>query len=181
MEWMILPLKRYAQFSGRSCRREYWMFVLFTFIVSIVLSLIDATLGLGGHTNSYSTTGANGYAAGAGVSGGWLANIWSLAMFIPSLAVGVRRLHDLNRTGWWLLAPIVIMVIGFVMFFMAMRGALTGAGMGGSGMIGGILLAVGGIMSIVLLVWFCMRGTEGPNRFGPDPYAPIGDLHETFR
>ena len=181
MEWMILPLKRYADFRGRSPRKEYWMFVLFTFIVSIVLSLIDAALGFGGHTNSYSTGGANGYAAGAGVSGGLLANLWSLAILVPSIAVGVRRLHDLNRTGWWMLAPMAPIVIGSIFFFMAMRGALTGAGMGGGGMLGGILLFVGGIMGFVLFVWFCMRGTDGPNRFGPDPYAPMGDLHETFR
>jgi len=180
MEWMILPLKRYADFRGRSPRREYWMFVLFTFIVSIVLSLIDAALGFGGHANSYSATGANGFAAGGGVSGGWLSNIWSLAMFIPSLAVGVRRLHDLDRTGWWMVGPMVPMVIGFILFFMAMRSALAGGGMSGAGVVGGILLLIGGIIGIVLFVWFCMRGTEGPNRFGPDPYAPMGDLHETF-
>jgi len=180
MEWMILPLKRYAQFSGRSPRKEYWMFVLFTFIVSIVLSLLDAALGFGGSSSSYSTAGASGYAAGAGVRGGLLANLWSLAILVPSLAVGVRRLHDLNRSGWWLLAPALIMAAGFVLFFMAMRGAMTGGGMSGSGMIGGVLLFIGGIMSIVLFVWFCMRGTEGPNRFGPDPLAPMGDLHETF-
>ncbi|WP_454882428.1 DUF805 domain-containing protein [Sphingomonas oryzagri] len=51
---MILPLKRYAQFSGRSPRREYWMFVLFNIIVSIVLGIVDTVLGLGGHTSSYS-------------------------------------------------------------------------------------------------------------------------------
>lgn len=181
MEWMILPLKRYADFKGRSIRREYWMFVLFSFLVSIALSLLDAALGFGGHTNSYSTAAGGNYAAGGGVSGGLLANIWSLAVFIPSLAVGVRRLHDLDRTGWWMLAPMVPIVIGAVLFFAAIRNGVGGSGMGGAGMVGGLLFLIGGIAGIALFVWFCMRGTVGPNRFGPDPLEPMGDLHETFR
>lgn len=181
MEWMILPLKRYAQFSGRSPRKEFWMFFLFTIVVNIVLSLVDVALGLGGHATTYSTAGAGAYSAGGSLSDGWLGNLWSLAVFIPSIAVGVRRLHDLDRSGWWYAGPLILMVCGGVMFALGMRGAFTGAGMSGSGMIGVALLVIGGIMGIVLLVWFCMRGTEGPNRFGPDPYAPIGDLQETFR
>jgi len=180
MEWMILPLKRYAQFSGRSPRREYWMFVLFTFLVSIALSIVDSVLGLGGHTSSYRSATNGGFAAGAGTSGGILSSIWSLAVLIPSIAVGVRRLHDIDRSGWWMLAPVLIMVLALVSA-LGRLGANPDASMFGFGVFFLIALFVAGIMGIVLLVWFCMHGTRGPNRFGPDPYAATDDLHETFR
>ena len=89
MEWMILPLKRYADFSGRSRRKEYWMFFLFTIIVSVALGIIDAVLGL----NFGSGFSSNGV----------LGSLFSLATLVPSLAVGIRRLHDTDRSGWWLL------------------------------------------------------------------------------
>jgi uncharacterized membrane protein YhaH (DUF805 family) len=180
MEWMILPLKRYAQFSGRSPRREYWMFFLFNIIVQIVLTFLDNVLGLGGHSSSYSSTAANGYAAGGAASGGVLSGLWSLAILIPSIAVGVRRLHDVNRSGWWMVAPILLVPVAMIAA-LARLGANPDAAMAGFGILFLVMALIAGIMAIVLLVWFCMRGTEGPNRFGPDPYAPIGDLHETFR
>jgi uncharacterized membrane protein YhaH (DUF805 family) len=180
MEWMILPLKRYAQFSGRSPCKEYWMFVLFNIIVSIVLSLVDTVLGLGGHTSSYSTAGGGNFAAGAGTSGGILSSIWSLAVLVPSIAVGVRRLHDIDRTGWWMLAPFVVMIVA-VVSALARLGGNPGASMLGFGIAFVIGIGIAGLLSLVLLVWACMHGTRGPNRFGPDPYATMGDLHETFR
>lgn len=180
MEWMILPLKRYAQFSGRSPRREYWMFFLFNIIVQIVLTTLDNVLGLGGHHNSYSSAGASGYVAGGGASGGVLSGLWSLAILIPSIAVAVRRLHDIDRSGWWLVAPLLLIPVAMVTALMRL-GANPDAAMAGFGIFFLIAGLLAGIMGIVLLVWFCMHGTRGPNRFGPDPYAPIGDLHETFR
>jgi len=108
--------QNYINFTGRAARSEYWFWTLFTVLVSIVASLID--LGL---FRSFDFSP--------------LSTIVSLGTLLPSVAVGVRRLHDLDRTGWWLL--LVITVIG----------------------------------AIVLLVWFCMRGTAAPNRFGPDPLA----------
>jgi len=180
MEWMILPLKRYAQFSGRSPRKEYWMFVLFNIIVSLVLSVVDSVLGLGGHTSSYSSATGSGFAAGAGTSGGILSGIWSLAILVPSIAVGVRRLHDIDRSGWWMLAPILLIAVAMVAA-LGRLGVNPDASMVGFGIFFMIALLAGGIMSIVLLVWACMYGTRGPNRFGPDPYAAMGDLHETFR
>jgi uncharacterized membrane protein YhaH (DUF805 family) len=87
MEWMILPLKRYFDFSGRSRRKEYWMFVLFTVIVSAILGVLDEALGLTlGNPESARQTGV-------------LGSIFSLATFVPSVAVGVRRLHDTDRSG----------------------------------------------------------------------------------
>ncbi len=168
MEWMILPLRRYAHFSGRSQRKEYWMFVLLNILVSFVLSIIDSVLGLGGHINDYATHGANGFAAGAYSRGGLLSAIWSLAILVPSLAVSVRRLHDIDRSGWWLLAPILPVMLGMIFLFLS------------SFLLGGLLMAAWVIVVIVLLVWLCMDGTRGPNRFGPDPKSVIADLQETF-
>ena len=167
MEWMILPLRRYAQFSGRSQRKEYWMFILLSFIVSIVLSLIDTSLGLGGRTTDFAGRGANGFSAGAYTRGGVLSSIWSLVILVPSLAVSVRRLHDIDRTGWWMLGIFGLFVCGAVLLF-----AVPIAG--------GLLVAAGGVMSIVLLVWFCLDGTRGANRFGMDPKGHTADLQETF-
>lgn len=85
----IGALKKYAVFSGRATRKEYWMFVLYNFLVSFVLGLVDGIIG--------SENGA-------------VSTIYSLALFIPSIAVGVRRMHDTNRSGWWLLVPIANLV-----------------------------------------------------------------------
>lgn len=90
MNWYIKVLKNYAVFSGRARRKEYWMFVLFHFIISFVLALIDNFIG-------------TGYEAGGGI----ISSLYALAVFIPSLAVSVRRLHDIGKSGWWLL-------IGFI-------------------------------------------------------------------
>ena len=94
MSWYLQALKKYAVFSGRSRRMEYWYFVLFNIIVSIVLGVIDGLLGTSG---SY---------AGAGL----LSGIYGLAVLIPSLAVTVRRLHDTDRTGWWILIALVPLI-----------------------------------------------------------------------
>lgn len=114
---------KYVTFSGRARRAEYWWFILATVLVSIVLGIIDAVIGFGEF--------------------GLLSNIWSLAVFLPSLAAGARRLHDTDRSVWWLLI---------------------------------MLLPLIGV--IVLIVFFAQKGTDGPNRFGPDPLR--GDRADAF-
>jgi uncharacterized membrane protein YhaH (DUF805 family) len=178
MEWMLLPLKRYAVFSGRSRRKEFWMYILFIVIVSVVLSIIDAALGLGGKTYTSTATpgGPNAFGAGfsAGSRGGLLANLFSLATLIPSLAVSVRRLHDVDKSGWWILLPLGPYLIGAVMLFSAIF-AGGGSASGGLAVIGGLIMLVGFGCAILLLVWYCKQGTPGPNRFGPDPLGVAGD------
>ena len=112
-------ISKYIDFSGRAPRSEYWWFVLFIVIGSIVFGFLDGLL-FGGGPESIGIFGP----------------IFSLATIIPTLAVGARRLHDIDRTGWWLLVGL-IPIIG----------------------------------TIILLVFFIQKGTEGPNRFGPDPLA----------
>ncbi len=102
MEWMLMPLRRYAEFSGRSRRKEYWMVVLFEIIVLVVLSIVESVLGL------------TGMVAGAY---GPLTALFLLAVLIPGLAVGARRLHDTNRSGWWLLLGLVPLIGAIVLIF----------------------------------------------------------------
>ncbi len=109
----------YVNFSDRAIRSEYWYWVLFVCLAEVVTSIIDYAIGF------QVTTG-----------------LFGLAVILPGLAVSVRRLHDLDRTGWWLL-------LGFIPL----------------------------IGSIILIVWFCTRGTPGPNRFGPDPLAGFGQIN----
>ena len=103
MSWYLEALKKYAVFGGRSRRKEYWYFVLFSLIVSLVLSAIDALLG----TFSSSTN--------VGLLGG----IYGLAIIIPSIAVSVRRLHDIDRTGWWVLISLVPVIGTIVLLVFA--------------------------------------------------------------
>ncbi|MBD2073445.1 DUF805 domain-containing protein [Phormidium sp. FACHB-592] len=93
MHWYVKVLKKYAVFSGRASRQEYWMFFLFNFIFAFVLGFISGLLS--GATNTDQSV---------------LSTIYQLAVFLPSLAVGVRRMHDTEHSGWWLLVPIVNLV-----------------------------------------------------------------------
>ena len=101
-----LGFQRYFDFSGRSTRAEYWWWVLFTFLAAIVLTIVDNILG----TNS-----------GDG-DGGLITGLWGLATFIPGLAVTIRRLHDINKSGWWILLaliswliiPAIVLLIWFI-------------------------------------------------------------------
>jgi uncharacterized membrane protein YhaH (DUF805 family) len=110
LSWYLEAIKKYAVFSGRSRREEYWYFVLFNIIVAIVLGWIDALLGTRG---SY---------AGAGL----LSGIYSLAVIIPSLAVTVRRLHDIGRTGWWILIGLVPLIGAIVLLVFALVDSTPG-------------------------------------------------------
>ena len=94
MNWYLQVLKKYAVFNGRARRREYWLFALFNLIISIVLAVID------------SVTGSLSPEAGIGLLGA----IYMLGVFIPSLAVTVRRLHDAEHSGWWLLIAMVPLI-----------------------------------------------------------------------
>ncbi len=106
--------KNYVNFSGRACRSEYWFWVVWMIILGIITAVIDHTVLSEMEWSPVNT-------------------IFNLATFLPSLALGIRRLHDIDRTGWWTL--IALTIIGL----------------------------------ILLLVWACMKGTTGQNRFGHDP------------
>jgi uncharacterized membrane protein YhaH (DUF805 family) len=99
MNWYLSVLKKYAVFSGRARRKEYWYFLLFNIIISIVLSVIDRA------------TGSFRPEAGIGLLGG----IYALAVVAPGIAVSVRRLHDTGRTGWWLLLGFIPLIGAIVL------------------------------------------------------------------
>lgn len=164
MEWMLKPLKRYAEFSGRSRRMEYWMFQLFMFLV--YLTVVILMMMVGGSALMSGDPTAIATAGGAAMILGLIYLVFALAMFIPSLAVTVRRLHDTNRSGWWILAPIIpyiLMVIGAGM----MASSPDNPGLGGVLSMIGLVGVLG--LGITLFVFMVLDGTKGPNRFGPDP------------
>jgi uncharacterized membrane protein YhaH (DUF805 family) len=99
MNYYIHVLKNYAVVEGRARRAEYWWFVLFNLIASISLSVVDGVAGTV-----------------------YLGVIYSLAVLIPSIAVGVRRLHDIGRTGWWLLIILTIVGILVILYFSVLGG-----------------------------------------------------------
>lgn len=99
MKWYLKCWKQYADFSGRARRKEYWMFVLFNIIVAIIAGIIDGVLGL---INPE---------IGLGVFGG----LYSLAVFIPSIAVAVRRLHDIGKSGLYYLLGLIPLVGAIVL------------------------------------------------------------------
>ena len=119
-EWMMLPLKRYADFSGRSRRKEYWLFVLFETLSILLIGLVTAGV-FGGLANTQ--------AAGEGLFGGLAVGfiivllVVALALFLPNLAVQVRRLHDQDKSGWLVLIGFIPYIGGLIMFvFMLLEG-----------------------------------------------------------
>jgi len=94
--YLDLLKNKYAEFNGRARRSEYWYFVLFNFIVSLGLGMVDAFTGMG-----------------------FLNYVYSLAVIIPGIGVGVRRLHDTGRSGWWLLVGLIPLIgwIVLIVFF----------------------------------------------------------------
>jgi len=90
---IVSGFKNYVNFSGRALRSEFWYWVLFCFIVGIVTGILDSAIFPGGMVSPLNT-------------------IFNLAVLIPNLAVGARRLHDIDRTGWWLL--LVLTGIGII-------------------------------------------------------------------
>lgn len=174
MEWMFMPLKRYADFSGRSRRMEFWMWQVGKFLLGMVMWVVMLVI----FGAAFATVGPNNDPANIAALGGGLLIVMLLFMIvglgilIPDLAVSVRRLHDTNRTGWWILAPFGSYVLTFVIAGGAMA-ALGGSPDAGSGMaVAGVALicmVVTLALCITLLVFYFLEGTPGPNKYGPDP------------
>ncbi len=102
MNWYLGVLKNYTGFSGRAHRTEFWMFALISLVIGFVLGMIDLALGLIGPQGN-----------------GLISSIYGLAVLLPSVAVGIRRLHDTDRSGlWYLLVFIPILgTIALIVFF----------------------------------------------------------------
>jgi uncharacterized membrane protein YhaH (DUF805 family) len=122
MEHVFAPLKRYADFSGRSRRKEFWSWYAFVFIAYFVLMYLDAALGLGGTATGY----AEGGSVGFNMTGGWLTLLFVLAVFVPNLAVAVRRLHDLGKSGWMVLIGLIPLIGWFYMLYLYVQPGMAG-------------------------------------------------------
>lgn len=107
LDYMLMPLRRYAEFSGRSRRKEFWFFVLFVLIGVILLGIIEGALGMAGMVG--------------GVYGP-LTTLFYLAILIPYVAVIVRRLHDQDKSGWWALLGLVPIANLVLLVFMFLDG-----------------------------------------------------------
>ena len=106
MNWYIDVLKKYAQFDGRARRQEYWMFTLFNFLIYMALVLLVVLAAV--LTANSDNSGAAAFLLMIPCG------VYSLAVFIPSLAVSIRRLHDTGRSGWWILIGLVPFVGGII-------------------------------------------------------------------
>jgi uncharacterized membrane protein YhaH (DUF805 family) len=110
-QWMVTPLRKYAEFGGRARRKEYWWYLLAVGLVTIPLAIGDVMI-LGFET----------YAA---YGSGPLTGLLGLALFLPSLGVTIRRLHDHDRSGWWILLALLPIVGALVLlFWYASRGTI---------------------------------------------------------
>ena len=157
--WALRPLKHYADFNGRAPRAEYWCYSLAAFVAGVVVDVVDRfTFG-----PVYGDQGP-------------LAVLFTLAVLIPGAAVAVRRLHDIDRSGWWFLLNV------WSYFFLLARAVKRSAVQLFDGLPSGagflIVLAV--LVCVVMsFIFMITPGTEGENRYGSDPYGP-DHLEEVF-
>ena len=139
--------QNYATFRGRASRSEYWWFFLFCILLGFVGGFLEAAMGRDGAV---------------------LSGLASLATFLPSLSVTVRRLHDTGRSGWWIggfylaLLPVGLGIGLLAAAAEAAGGAPDATALGLLGLVSLLILGYG----IAIFVFLCSRGTPGPNRFG---------------
>ena len=157
LEWAILPVKRYAQFWGRAPRAEYWWFTGASLMITLMGDATDWAIG--------SEAGIFDWAL-------------SLAFLIPGIAVTVRRLHDTDRSGWWIFSMVVPAAMMAFEVVQADLAGLPDDADPGALLMGGVILFFFG--AVALLIFSLQRGTNGPNRYGADPYeseaAPVDNL-----
>lgn len=136
--------RNYANFRGRARRSEYWFFALFWVIVVLGLCVVYVLLATTGSRDMQLPEPGYGHSGAEFLQMGFVGLallVLLLGNIIPSLAVSVRRLHDLNASGWWLLLFMVV----------------------------GLIPLIGSLVTLGQIVWFCMPGTAGDNQYGPDP------------
>jgi uncharacterized membrane protein YhaH (DUF805 family) len=155
--------ENFANFKGRARRSEYWYFTLANIIFSVITMIIDEILHLKiGSSNS-----------------GVLNSLYGLVMFVPSIAVSVRRLHDIGKSGWLLLIAYVLIIVAGVGLVATSMSALMGGGglpaLGASFIIA-ILVIVA--VAIWMLILFCKEGDQGANKYGADPKADAEEINE---
>jgi len=151
-EAILTCFRKYVTFQGRARRSEFWFFVLFTVLASFPANIIDVILSTRGRVGPVST-------------------LLSVIFFLPTLSVGVRRLHDVNRPGW-LLGGLYLYAAATLAVTFALSTQAANAVPDTRGMRIAVALAmffVLAVYAIWLFVLNFMKGTSGPNRYGPDP------------
>ncbi len=157
---LIQCMRKYGDFSGRATRAEYWWWLLAVSVAGFILNILP-------------------------LIGSVLGGVFGLAVLLPSLAVTARRLHDINRTGWWQAVwsgiflvgwiPLVIVAAGLIFVFLSGDWTGLGAAVPVGGAVAGVLivLLIGAAallaVFIWMLLWLTRQGQAGPNRYGPDP------------
>ena len=195
MGLMFQPFMKYVDFQGRARRSEYWLWALFLFVANAVLTAIQFAV-MGGSAASMSAAHAGDaqdmHLLGGALIIGLVKLVFALAIILPSIAVSVRRMHDSNRTGWWIVFPTAVMLIAFVVV-LSTKGAdmmttlKSLQGLSNSGNPAAIFATVAAafapliwvilptcLAKLVTLVFRVLDGTPGPNRFGPDPKGRRG-------
>jgi uncharacterized membrane protein YhaH (DUF805 family) len=117
IDWVLEVFSKYATFDGRARRKEYWYWYLFNFIVSIFISVVSLVI------NGTETDNGIGW---FGLFINIVVIIYSLGVFIPNLAVTVRRLHDTNRSGWWYFISMVPFIGGIILFIYLIEDSTPG-------------------------------------------------------
>ena len=146
MKYYIEGLKKYAEFEGRARRKEYWMFILFYLIFAIAAAVLDEILG----------------------SQPVISIVYGLVLILPTLAVTVRRLHDTNRSGWWILLPCISLIIAIftTILFSFLLLTFDFQGLFIAPILGYIILIIGWA---VLLVFTLQDSDVGNNWYGKNP------------
>ncbi|SJL83377.1 DUF805 domain-containing protein [Vibrio palustris] len=104
MQWYLSVLKQYAEFSGRARRKQYWMFNLVNLIILLALFVLNGMA----HTEVFTS-------------------IYSLGIFLPALAVTVRRLHDTGRSGWWCLVSFIPIIGSLILLYFVVQDSVAGS------------------------------------------------------
>ena len=167
-EAIKLGFSNYFRFSGRSTRAEFWWWMLFTTLASMILGIADSGI------NEFAASGQSSV----------LRSLFGLATLIPSLALGARRLHDIRKSGWWQLGIILLILVGIGLAIFGILVAIFGVfGDGGTLGLGLILILVGLCVLLVgtawWILWFARKGDYGPNKYGPDPRQPTS--HQPYK
>lgn len=105
MKWYLLAFRRFADFKGRSTRQEYWMFTLFNLLISLGLGVVAGLLGVG---SEHSPADA-------------ISGLYTLIVLVPSLALSVRRLHDIGKSGWWMLLLLIPLIGALILLVFAIQ------------------------------------------------------------
>ena len=151
--------QKYIDFNGRAPRSEYWWFILFSVVSQAIVNVIPLVSFVG-----------------------WM---YGLVLLLPFLAVTVRRLHDTGRSAWWLLiyvAIIIAIIVGLIVLIITLfagfelwfsGGTKWDSDLVGAGLIVSLILFAVGIVGVITLLVLCAQpGTNGPNRYGPNPLKP---------